>query len=47
MEQQLATPAPVASTSVKLVIGLFFAILGVVLTLDNLTSRFSICGRSC
>ena len=36
MEQQLSTPAPVASTSVKLVIGLFFAILGVVLTLDNL-----------
>jgi hypothetical protein len=36
MEQQLSTPAPIVSTSVKLVIGLFFAILGVVLTLDNL-----------
>lgn len=36
MEQQLATPAPVVSTSVKLVIGIFFAALGVVMTLDNL-----------
>jgi predicted membrane protein len=36
MEQQLSTPAPMVSTSVKLVIGLFLAILGVVLTLDNL-----------
>ncbi|MGZ5493367.1 MAG: LiaI-LiaF-like domain-containing protein, partial [Thermoanaerobaculia bacterium] len=36
MEQQLTRPAPVAAASVKLVIGLFFAALGVLLTLDNL-----------
>src|SRR5712691_11277470 len=30
MEQQLSTPPPIVSTSVKLVIGLFFATLGVV-----------------
>jgi hypothetical protein len=36
MEQQLSTPPPIVSTSVKLVLGLFFATLGVVMTLDNL-----------
>ena len=35
MEERLAPPAPVAGVSIKLVIGLFFAILGVLLTLDN------------
>jgi predicted membrane protein len=35
MEEQLARPAPLAGVSIKLVIGLFFAILGVLLTLDN------------
>jgi predicted membrane protein len=36
MEQQLTRPAPVVTVSVKLIIGLFFAALGVLLTLDNL-----------
>ena len=36
MEQQLSTPPPIVSTSVKLVLGLFFATLGVIMTLDNL-----------
>src|SRR6476469_3714895 len=36
MEQPLSTPAPIVNTSVKLAIGIFFAVLGVVLTLDNL-----------
>ncbi len=35
MEERLAPPAPLAGVSVKLVVGLFFAILGVLLTLDN------------
>ncbi len=35
MEERLAPPALLAGASVKLVAGLFFAILGVMLTLDN------------
>lgn len=35
MEERLARPAPIAGVSVKLVVGLFFAILGVLLTLEN------------
>ena len=36
MEQQLTRPAPAGIVSVKLVIGLFFAVLGLLMTLDNL-----------
>ncbi|HEV8658094.1 MAG TPA: DUF5668 domain-containing protein [Thermoanaerobaculia bacterium] len=36
MEQQLSRPAPIATASVKLVIGLFFTAIGLLMTLDNL-----------
>ncbi|HEY3053643.1 MAG TPA: DUF5668 domain-containing protein [Thermoanaerobaculia bacterium] len=36
MEQQLTRPAPVATAGVKLVIGIFFTALGLLMALDNL-----------